>query len=145
MEIMELRQKLLKILNTVLLGLMIFFALVAVGVLVSSTSLPGDNTYPLKISLENMAIFVLQAHPPSEMELRLIVLNRRYQEARELLEEEGSGRGYKYFSDAAAATQRAVLGVEDEHLRARYREELAEHLRRYNSELEYLIHQLETP
>ncbi|MEA2020258.1 MAG: hypothetical protein U9M98_00805 [Patescibacteria group bacterium] len=142
---MSLKSKFLKSFNAFSLGLMVFFALLAVGILVSSTSLPGDTTYPLKISLENMAIFVSQIHSPTEMELRLIVLNRRYQEARELLEGEGSGRGYKYFSDAAAATQRAVLGVENDQLRAQYREALAEDLRRYNAELEYLIQQLETP
>ena len=134
--------KILDIASLVLMGLLIP---VTFSVFVSANALPGDTAYPLKLSLENMAVFLSQAHSPTEMEIRLVVLNRRYQEARELLEEDGSARGYKYFNEAAASTNRAVLGMEDEDLQERYEEELAEDLRRYNTELEYLIRQLETP
>jgi len=137
--------KLGKILNTVTLLLMGVLIPITLGVIVSVTALPGDTTYPLKLSLENMAVFLSQAHPATEMELRLVVLNRRYQEARDLLEKEGSARGYKHFSDAAVTTSRAVLGMQDGDLQERYEEELAEDLRRYNTELEYLIRELETP
>lgn len=142
---MNLRKVLTKFINIGSLGLMSFFVFVVLGILISFNSLPGDTTYPLKISLEQMAVFVSQVHPPTEMELRLVVLNRRYQEALELLEEDKSARGYKYFSDAASSAKRAILGVGDEYIQSRYREKLAEDLRRYNAELEYLIQELETP
>jgi len=115
---------------------------ITVGVLISANALPGQTTYPLKLSLENMAVFVSQVHEPTEMELRLAVLDRRYQEARTLLEEEGSPRGYEHFADAAQATQRAVLGLKDSELQEYYREELAEDLGRYQRRLEVLIEEL---
>ena len=116
---------------------------VTVAVLVSANALPGDRIYPLKLSLENMAVFISQVRPQTEMEVRLAVLSRRYQEAKMLLEAQASTRGYKYFTEAARSTQKAVLGIRDESLRERYREELAEDLRRYNVELEILIRELE--
>ena len=118
---------------------------VTLAVLISSDALPGEKTYPLKLSLENMAIFLSQVHPETEMKMRLAVLGRRYQEARQLLETQASARGYKYFTEAARSTQKAVLGIEDERLREFYSEELAEDLRRYRTELEVLIEELETP
>ncbi len=142
---MEFKERTKKVFNIASLLLMGSLIPLTFSILVSANALPGDTTYPLKLSLENMAVFFSQAHPPTEMELRLVVLNRRYQEARDLLEREGSARGYKYFNEAATSTHRAVLGMRDENLQERYEEELAEDLRRYNAELEYLIRELETP
>lgn len=118
---------------------MVVLTPVTISVLVSTDALPGDTTYPLKLSLENMAVFLSQVHPETGMEMRLVVLDRRYQEAKELLELEGSARGYKYFAEAAENTQRAILGIKDDDVREHYREELAKDLSRYNAELEMLI------
>ena len=137
--------KLGKFLDIVTLGLMGVLIPITFSIFISANSLPGETTYPLKISLESMAVFLSQVHTPMEMELRLVVLNRRYQEAIEILEREGSARGYKYFNDAANNTSSAILGIRDEDLQEQYKEELAEDLRRYNTELEYLIRELETP
>jgi len=131
-----------KLFDVVSVSLMGILAPITVGVLVSTNALPGQTVYPLKLSLENMAIFVSQVHEPTEMELRLAVLDRRYQEARLLLEKEGSPRGYEYFAEAAQVTQRAVLGLKDDDLREHYREELAEDLGRYQRRLEVLIEEL---
>ena len=109
----------------------------------SFNSLPGKNLYPLKIASEQVVLFVSQANTEWEMNVRLVVLNRRYHEARELLEEEGSPRGYKQFSEVAAKTQKAVLGIENNTLRNEYQRELADDLRRYEAELQYLIQELE--
>jgi len=116
---------------------------ITLAVLISANALPGDTTYPLKLSLENMAVFISQVRPETEMEMRLAVLGRRYQEAKTLLESQASARGYKYFTEAAQSTQMAVLGIKEENLQERYREELAEDLRRYSAELETLIERLE--
>lgn len=140
---MALGKVLKKVFDTPTLFVMGVLAPVTIAVLISSNALPGDKTYPLKLSLENMAIFVSQVRPQTEMEIRLAVLGRRYQEAKTLLEGQASARGYKYFTEAAQSTQRAVLGIADEDLKERYREEPAEDLRRYSAELEVLIEELE--
>ena len=132
-------RKVFDVASVLLIGVL---APITVGVLISANALPGQTTYPLKLSLENMAVFVSQVHEPTEMELRLAVLDRRYQEARTLLEDEGSPRGYEHFADAAQATQRAVLGLKDSELQEYYREELAEDLGRYQRRLEVLIEEL---
>ncbi len=121
---------------SILLG-MFFLAIV------SMRSLPGSPVYPLKIASEQVVLFLSQINPKFEMDMRLVVLNRRYHEALELLEKNGSPRGYKQFTEAASRTQRAVLGIGNNALRQKYQKELAEDLRRYDAELKYLIKKLE--
>ena len=77
------------------------------------------------------------------MGVRLVVLNRRYHEALELLEEKGSPRGYEQFADVANKTQKAVLGIKNAAVRREYQQELTDDLRRYDAELQYLIRELE--
>lgn len=142
MEVGKIFKRAFDILTLFVMGVL---APVTLAVLASANALPGDATYPLKLSLENMAIFITQVHPQTEAELRLGVLDRRYREARMLMEDQASTRGYKYFTEAARVTRRAFLGIEDEVMREHYIEELTEDLRRYGSELEALIEELEAP
>jgi len=142
---MSFRSVFKKAVDTLSLFLMGVLAPTVVAAFVSADALPGDKTYPLKLSVENMAVFVSQVYPKAEMELRLAILDRRYREARILLKDQGSARGYKYFVESASAAQRAVLGIRNDDLRDRYNEELAGDLKRYQSELEVLIGRLETP
>lgn len=134
-----------KILDIGSLFVMGILAPTALAVLVSWNSLPGETAYPLKLGLENLAIFAAQVHEPTEMGIRMGVLDRRFQEARVVMENERSTRGYQYFTEAAVSTEQAVLGIGDTALRERYRAELAEDLRRYNAELTSLINSLESP
>ena len=142
MEVGKIFKKSFDVLSLFVMGIL---APVTLAVLASANALPGDATYPLKLSLENMAIFVAQVRPQTEAELRLGVLDRRYREARMLMEDQASTRGDKYFTEAARVTRRAFLGIEDEDMREHYVEELTEDLRRYGSELEALIEELESP
>ncbi|MFW6109857.1 MAG: hypothetical protein ACOC6Q_00280 [Patescibacteria group bacterium] len=131
-----------KLLDRITLGLMVGLLPLTLAVVVSWNAVPGEVTYPLKLSVENMAVFVSQIHPPTEMELRLVLLSRRYQEARDLLETEGSPRGYEQFTKTATATRQAVLGLSDELTRERYVEKVRKDLEGYQRDLEILIEEL---
>lgn len=137
------REKIGRAFNVFTLFLMGALTPLTLAILVSWNSLPGQVTYPLKLGLENIAVFGAQINSQWEAEMRLTILDRRYREARFLLEEQASTQGYEEFLKTARATEEEVLGIKDRKLRERYREELAEDLRRYNRELEALISELE--
>jgi len=132
-----------KIYNVVSISAISFLLLMFVLAAASFYSLPGKTVYPLKIASEQVVLFISQINTEWEMNVRLAVLNRRYTEALELLEEEGSPRGYQQFAEAATKTQKAVLGIKNKTLRDQYQKELADDLRRYDAELQYLIQELE--
>lgn len=101
-----------KYFNTFLTVFAIVFAIPSFLILISWNSLPGDFLYPLKTSLEDVALAITIKTPLASM-FSINFTQRRFSEANRLLAKKGSSVGYSLLVAEASESKEIILGQAD--------------------------------
>lgn len=101
-----------KFFNTFLSIFAIIFAIPSFLILISWNSLPGEFLYPLKTSLEDVALAVT-IRTPIASAFSINFTQRRFSEANRLLAKKGSTAGYSLLVTEASESKEIILGQND--------------------------------
>lgn len=101
-----------KFFNTFLTVFAIVFAIPSFLILISWNSLPGEFLYPLKTSLEDVAL-AITVRTPIASAFSINFTQRRFSEANRLLAKNGSTLGYSLLVTEASESKEIILGQND--------------------------------
>ena len=101
-----------KYFNTFLTVFAVVFAIPSFLILISWNSLPGEFLYPLKTSLEDVALAVT-IRTPIASAFSINFTQRRFSEANRLLAKKGSTAGYSLLVTEASESKEIILGQAD--------------------------------
>lgn len=108
------------------------------AVLASQDAIPGDATYPLKRSLENIILTVASISPSTRAMFKSNLSKRRFKEAIALIQR-GDERSTQSLAELVAQTRAAADAlnqIQDSNLKKQYSQNLAKQIDEYKSKLQ---------
>lgn len=101
-----------RVLDGLFTGILLFFAVPTILILISWNAIPGDRLYPLKTGLEDV-VLTLFSGTPLVPKVSMSFTERRFTEASKLLDEKGSSVGYEFLVAEAQQTQNYLVSKND--------------------------------